>query len=63
MKTIFVTESSENVDSDFDKTVEYHDLEPGEDPDNYNKYSFFSSASNKSCIGLIMITIHLLNLL
>ena len=63
VKTIFVTESSQNVDKNFDKTAEYHDLETGEDPDNYNKYSFFSSASNKSCLGLLLITIHLLNLL
>ena len=63
VKTIFVTESSQNVDKNFDKTVDYDDLETGDDPDNKNKYSFFSSASTKSCLGLILITIHLLNLL
>ena len=53
-----------NVDQSFDNTVDYDDLQTGVDPDNYNKYSLWSSASsNKSCFGLVLITIHLLNLL
>ena len=64
VKTIFVTESSQNVDQSFDNTVDYDDPRSGVDPDNYNKYSLWSSASsNKSCFGLVLITIHLLNLL